>query len=146
MKELLGMALVVAMLGTISGVFIYLSCDAIPDQGAAFGYIMSNPMWINGDGTVGPFYGLDRARHMLSDLAEQPLEPSESTAILTAFFLSEQRLLQDFRGHCDGLRYGHRRRHCNFKCGDAESTRKAQKPDDGPHSLYADAAQQAHEC
>ncbi|KAH7711656.1 hypothetical protein AAVH_21047 [Aphelenchoides avenae] len=60
MKELLGMALVVAMLGTISGVFIYLSCDAIPDQGAAFGYIMSNPMWINSDGTVGPFYGLDR--------------------------------------------------------------------------------------
>lgn len=62
MKELLGMALVVAMLGTISGVFIYLSCDAIPDQGAAFGYIMSNPMWVNSDGTVGPFYGLDRVR------------------------------------------------------------------------------------
>ncbi|KAH7701319.1 hypothetical protein AAVH_31550, partial [Aphelenchoides avenae] len=56
MKELLGMALVVAMLGTISGVFIYLSCDAIPDQGAAFGYIMSNPMWINGDGTNNAFF------------------------------------------------------------------------------------------
>ncbi|KAH7702290.1 hypothetical protein AAVH_30561, partial [Aphelenchoides avenae] len=58
--ELTAMSLFVVLLGIVSGSFIYLTCDAVPDHSATFGHLMSHPMWTNEDGTVPPYFGLDR--------------------------------------------------------------------------------------
>ncbi|KAH7724234.1 Protein Y9C9A.5 [Aphelenchoides avenae] len=63
--ELTAMSLFVVLLGIVSGSFIYLTCDAVPDHNATFGHLMSHPMWMNEDGTVPPYFGLDRSNSFL---------------------------------------------------------------------------------
>lgn len=62
--QLLAMAGVVALMGFVDSMFLYLAVLSVPDHNAEFGRLMSHPhpMWRNDDGRRAVFFGMEQVR------------------------------------------------------------------------------------
>lgn len=57
--QLLAMAGVVALMGFLDSMFLYLAVVSTPDHNATFGRYMSHPMWKDENGHTALYFGTD---------------------------------------------------------------------------------------
>ncbi|KAH7703169.1 hypothetical protein AAVH_29662 [Aphelenchoides avenae] len=69
------MAGVVALMGFVDSMFLYLAVLSVPDQNEEFGRLMSHPMWQNVDGQWAVFFGMEKVWCHVSRVAGYTLVP-----------------------------------------------------------------------
>ncbi|KAH7716223.1 7TM GPCR protein [Aphelenchoides avenae] len=63
--QLLAMAGVVALMGFVDSMFLYLAVVSVPDHNETFGQLMSHPVWKDEKGQTALFFGADKSNPFL---------------------------------------------------------------------------------